>query len=515
MPGRNLSTTEKRLEKWWNSSAKTDFHLLEGISVKSTTPDGLRGIREIDLAFSYPVTVIAGANGAGKTTLLGLAALGFHAVTGHFPRGARRQPRPGEKSTYYTFQDFFFRGPGDPDITGLQVVWRYRGRPELKINKETDKWMRYERRPERPVHHFGIGRAVPAIEQGVLRTHFGGAGRAKNKGVQLSTQAVKWVAQILQRKYTGANKLSSQRYGLRQCQSGQGASYSSFNMGAGEDLLFDLIGSIDNAPDGSLILIEEVEVGIHASALRRLAEVLLEIALKKKLQIILTSHSEQFVDALPRQARILVRRIGEVHQVSASISTGYIFSELSGEAMPELKIYCEDQFAKRLIESSLAAELRTRVRVQAVGDKNTLADVAAYHVMSNEKQPCIVVWDADVTESEATGIAKKAIDKLKVKPFKYCRLPGIDVPEKSVVNAILDSDEALNFFATAANVTLTSAHSALEAALAEANHHAMPFVIAKRLGLTDAEAVTSLTQAVSRSGALDLSEISDAVSKLL
>lgn len=514
MPGRNLNKTEERLQKWWDSSAATNFPLLEGISVKSTT-DGLRGIRDIDVKFSYPVTVIAGANGAGKTTLLGLAALGFHGVTDHYPRGARRQPRRGEKSTYYTFQDFFFRGPGDPDITGLQVAWNFRGLSELRISKETDKWMRYERRPARPVHYFGISRAVPAIEQSVLRAHFGGVGRTRSKGVQLSTQAVKWVGQVLQRKYVNASKFSSQRYGLRQCQAGGGASYSSFNMGAGEDLLFDLIGSIDNSPDGSLILIEEIEVGIHASALRRLAAVLQEIAYKKKLQIIVTSHSEQFVDALPRQARILVRRIGTTHQVSTSTSTGYIFSDLSGQAMPELKIYCEDSFAQRLIESALKPDLRSRVQVQAVGDKNTLADVAAYHVMATGKQPCVVVWDADVTDAEAAGIAKKAVEKLKVKPFNYYRLPGTDVPEKSVVNAILASPAALNVFAITANVTEAAAQSALEVALGESDHHSMPFEISKRLGLVESEVVTSLTQAVSRSGALDLSYISDAVAKLL
>lgn len=514
MPGRNLSKTEDRLQKWWNSSAATSFPLLEGISVKSTA-DGLRGIREIDVAFSYPVTVIAGANGAGKTTLLGLAALGFHGVTDHYPRGARRQPRPGEKSTYYTFQDFFFRGPGDPDITGLQVAWNFRGLSELRISKETDKWMRYERRPARPVHYFGISRAVPAIEQSVLRAHFGGVGRTRSKGVQLSAQAVKWVGQVLQRKYVDANKFSSQRYGLRQCQAGGGARYSSFNMGAGEDLLFDLIGSIDNSPDGSLILIEEIEVGIHASALRRLAEVLQEIALKKKLQIIVTSHSEQFVDALPRQARILLRRIGTTHQVSSSVSTGYIFSDLLGVAVPELKIYCEDQFARCLIERAMQPDLRSRVQVQAVGDKNTLADVAAYHVLSSGKQPCVVVWDGDVTETEAAGIAKKAVEKVNIKPFKYLRLPGADVPEKSVVYAILGSTDALTHFACAANVTEALAQSALDAAIGEADHHSIPFEIGRRLGLTDSEVVTALTQAVCRSGSLDLGYISQAVTELL
>ena len=488
--------------------------MLEGISVKSTA-DGLRGIQEINVAFSYPVTVIAGANGAGKTTLLGLAALGFHGVNDHYPRGARRQPQPGEKSTYYTFQDFFFKGPGDPDITGLQVAWNFRGLPELRISKETDKWMRYERRPARPVHYFGISRAVPAIEQSVLRAHFGGVGRIRSKAVQLSAQAVKWVGQILQRKYVSANKLSSQRYGLRQCKAGSGTSYSSFNMGVGEDLLFDLIGSIDNSPDGSLVLIEEIEVGIHASALRRLAVVLQEIAFKKKLQIIVTSHSEQFVDALPRKARILLRRIGTTHQVSSSVSTGYIFSDLLGVAVPELKIYCEDQFARCLIERALKPEVRSRVQVQSVGDKNTLADVAAYHVLSSGRQPCFVVWDGDVTETEAAAIAKKAVEKVRVKPFKYLRLPGNDVPEKSVVNAILRSSEALKQFAFAANVTKALAQSTLDAVIGEADHHSIPYEISQRLGLTDVEVVTALTQAVCRSEALDLEYISHAVEKLL
>lgn len=160
-------------------------------------------------------------------------------------------------------------------------------------------------------------------------------------------------------------------------------------------------------------------------------------------------------------------------------------------------------------------ELRSRVQVQAVGDKNTLADVAAYHVLSSGKQPCVVVWDGDVTETEAAGIAKKAVEKVNVKPFKYLRLPGIDVPEKSVVNAILGSTEALTQFAFAANVTEALAQSALDAAIGEADHHSIPFEIGRRLGLTDVEVVTALTQAVCRSGSLDLGYISQAVAELL
>ena len=514
MPGRSLSSTEIKLQKWWDAATKTDYPLLEGLSVKSSA-GGLRGIREIDISFPYPVMVIAGGNGAGKTTILGLAALGFHGAADHFPRGAKRLPKDGEKSSYYTFQDFFFRGPSDPDITGLEITWRFRGLPPLPISKQTDKWMRYERRPSRPVHYFGISRAVPAIEQSVLRSHFGGGVRTRAKGIQLSAKAVKWVGKILQRKYTTAEKLSSQRYGLRQCQATGGAAYSSFNMGAGEDLLFDLIGSIDNAPPGSLIVVEEIEVGIHAAALKRLAEVLQEMALEKKLQIIVSSHSEQFVDALPRQARILLRREGNAHHVFPAVSTGFIFSDLTGVATPELKVFCEDEFARRIIEAGLAPEVRSRVIVQAVGDKNTVADMAAYHVMSASKIPCIVVWDGDVAEAEAASVCRKACERLKVTMFAHLRLPGDDVPEKLVVNAILAKSEAVQLFAVIAGVTEGHARSALEAALGEPDHHSMPFAIRERLNLEQSSVVSALAQAATRTKAVDLDYISKAIAALL
>lgn len=514
MPGRTLGPTEKKLQNWWDHATDTDYPLLEGLSVKSST-DGLRGIREIDISFPYPVMVIAGGNGAGKTTILGLTALGFHGAPNHFPRGAKRLPKVGEQSSYYTFQDFFFRGPSDSDITGLEITWRFRGLAPLPISKQTDKWMRYERRPPRPVHYFGISRAVPAIEQSVLRSHFGGGVRTRARGVQLSAKAVEWVGKILQRKYTTAEKLSSQRYGLRQCEATSGVAYSSFNMGAGEDLLFDLIGSIDSAPAGSLIVVEEIEVGIHAAALKRLAEVLQEMALEKKLQIIVSSHSEQFVDALPRQARILLRRVGDAHHVFPAVSTGFIFSDLTGVATPELKVFCEDEFARRIIESGLEPEIRSRVIVQAVGDKNAVADMAACHVLSAGRIPCIVVWDGDVTEAEAASVCKKACERLRVKEFAHLRLPGNDVPEKLVVNAILAKFEAVQLFAVIAGVTEGLARSALDAALGETDPHSMPFVIRQRLNLDQASVVSALAQAVTRTKAIDLDYISRKIAALL
>ena len=171
MPGSQLTQTEQRLKAWWQSTTtRFNYPVLSELSVRGER--GLRGIRDASVSFDYPLTVLCGRNGTGKSTILALAALAFHAPPGHQPLNAMRAPDRGSGTTYYTFRDFFYRGPGDPDTTGVEVTWRYRGSPApnpITIRKDSDKWMRYERRPRRPVHHVGIARVLPAIERRVLR----------------------------------------------------------------------------------------------------------------------------------------------------------------------------------------------------------------------------------------------------------------------------------------------------------------------------------------------------------
>jgi hypothetical protein len=130
-----LSKTEKGLLDWWKSPAKYPFPMLRSISIKGRP--GLRGIKDLSINFNYHLTAVSGKNGCGKTTALALAALGFHSPAGHKPTNARRLPLRGETSTYYTFSDFFFNGPNDPDTTGVEIGWTYDDRKELRIRKRS------------------------------------------------------------------------------------------------------------------------------------------------------------------------------------------------------------------------------------------------------------------------------------------------------------------------------------------------------------------------------------------
>jgi len=91
------------------------------------------------------------------------------------------------------------------------------------------------------------------------------------------------------RPYDEAGVMSSDRYFMRRCTSGN--SYSSFNMGAGEDILIDFLYMLQESPIGSMLVVEEIELGLHPEALISLARHLQEVIYNKKLQIIVSPYA--------------------------------------------------------------------------------------------------------------------------------------------------------------------------------------------------------------------------------
>ena len=122
-----------------------------------------------------------------------------------------------------------------------------------------------------------------------------------------------------------------------------------------------------------MIVIEEIELGLHAEAQVRLIDVLLGYCRGKRIQIICTTHSEVILDALPRQARLLIRKAGDEHEAIGNVSTRFAIYEMAGRAQPELIVYTEDRFAAVLVEEALAGPRRARIEVRDVGSNVTLA----------------------------------------------------------------------------------------------------------------------------------------------
>jgi len=515
MPGSRLNDTERHLRDWWdNTNTQFKFPILTGISVKGTP--GLRGITDFDLTFDYPLNVICGQNGSGKTTALALAALAFHAPDGHHSYQARNYNAKDLKS-YYTFVDFFFKGMGDPDITGVEIAWRYRGDKihEKKIRKQSRRWMKYETRPKRPVHYFGASRILPAIERNVLRGYFRAKG-SKYRSLQLDDDFLKIFSRILTRDYANAAITKSKKYSLRRCE--YGSTYTSFNMGAGEDTLIEMLYHLQEAPEGSLIVIEEAELGLHPEAQRKFAEELQGIAWKKKFQVITSSHSPDFIDSLPRISRILIQRTSSTtHNVVKHPTTRYAMGFLHGASQYELNIYCEDSFAEQIIKSARSPELRKRTRVIGVGGVEQVAKLCGAHVRADWSGNYSGVFDGDVDQNHAERHIRREIPhNSNGDDVNYYILPGDNLPPaKWVVKEILDDKDRLeDLRSELEEENIEIVRSYLQQLDVLEDHHGIGYELSKKLGIDQPEAENVLAKVACKKNA-KLRSLSDKVHEII
>lgn len=512
MPGKRLNDTERRLLRKWESGTELRPETLKSISINGVP--GLRGVRSLELEFRYPLTAICGRNGSGKTTVLSVAALGFHTVAGHFPRGAKLSSVSDRTNAYLTFSDFFYKGPNDPNITGVNITWNYQARDPISIIKRSEKWMHYERRPARAVHYLGISRTLPAIEQNVLRNRFN-PNRRQEVESTLNPDYMRRLSDIMGRPYSFANELSSSNYRLRTCTAS--SQYSSFNMGAGEDILIDILTVLQNTPEHSLVVIEEIELGLHPAALISFAKHLQEIMLEKSLQVILSTHSREFLDAIPSQARVLLQTGIESHDIIYAPTTHFAMSTLSGHAEPELFIYCEDDVAENMIRKSLSANQRRRTKILAIGDKAELARQALFHVRTNLSQKHLVLWDGDVQDTEVTTWLRKFSNNNneQIQQVSFGFLHNMQVPEQQLVN-ILNSESGREEFKNGFSFdTLADAESLLTEILSLPEHHDIPYRVAQRTNICEEDALKTLINCAHRTDRSNFDQISHMIERAL
>ena len=130
--------------------------------------------------------------------------------------------------------------------------------------------------------------------------------------------------------------------------------YSEAFAGRGEFAAVKLVHKIHNAPNGSLVLLDEPEVSLHPGAQIALKEYLLEQIQKKHIQVVISTHSRHFIDGLPDCAIKLFEETdtSQVH-VTNSCHPLIAFGDIGIQRKTEEKaiIHVEDTAAKSIIES--------------------------------------------------------------------------------------------------------------------------------------------------------------------
>lgn len=198
--------------------------------------------------------------------------------------------------------------------------------------------------------------------------------------------------------------------------------YSEFHFGAGESSIIRIVTAIELLPEGSLILIEEIENGLHPIATRRLVEYLIAAAERRRIQAIFTTHSDDALTVLPQDA-VWSCLEGATQQGKLSIKT---LRAISGKVDTALAIFTEDNFAKFIIEATIREFLPDhydQIEAHAVsGDGNAVRIHRTRLVDPSAKYRSLCVIDGDSQQAEDQKIG-------------VFRLPG-GQPEAQVFNDV-------------------------------------------------------------------------------
>ena len=362
-----------------------------------------------------PITAFCGLNGTGKSTLLQLAATAYR--------------RPGGEPGRYYIASFIVAGTLDPApyAVGATAEFGYwqedRSPRKLSVTRfELGKrWTGYKRQPARTVYFAGMGLYLPRIELWDFAMR-----NARTLQV-LSTEAFPddartWVERILGGHYDAMDRNTIKH--PRQAQKivtavRSGVRYSEANMGWGEGRVQHFVQQLESLPEKSLILLEEPETSLHQSAQFELGRYLIDVCIRRKHQVFLTTHAERLLASLPSASRIyLDRSCGTLRPING-LSSAQAASLMANAGTKALHILVEDSVAQAVLREILrrvdSAFLRT-VDIHPVGDKDAIQ--RTMHTLAAAELPLAAVRDAD------TG-ANPQQDMFS--------LPGTQPPEKEIL----------------------------------------------------------------------------------
>ncbi len=320
----------------------------------------IKGFSNQIVRLDFPVTALIGPNGGGKTTVLGAIACAY------------KETKPGK---------YFPKcGKYDDSMQNWKIEYKL---IDKKINSKTEisrvaifnnyKWTR-DNLLSRQTLSFGISRTLPATERRELKSFANGRFVMPHEKIDsIEEDVCAYVGKILDKDISKFQRIESSDNTKINVLSGmtkQGGRFTEFHFGAGESSIIRMVSQIEKCDENALILIEEIENGLHPLAVRRLVEYLIDVAIRRKVQVIFTTHSEEALKPLPAKAIwVCANENNEIFQGKLRIES---LRALVGEVPSELVVYVEDVFAQRWVEAVLSF------------DKNITSDTVVVYPMEGD-----------------------------------------------------------------------------------------------------------------------------------
>lgn len=365
-----------------------------------------------------PVTAFCGLNGTGKSTLLQLAAVAYKNTAGYPRRYVKNFIIAGklDQSPFTTNASVRFEYVQAAAVGGVLPT------KSVTVSRGNAKWTGYKRQPERRVYFAGVGLYLPRIEEWDSATRHASTLSIQDT-VALSTAVKDKISQILGTAYDSAteNHCKMKQRSQKVVTVGRNTvAYSEINMGCGEGRIYHIVRILEELPDRSLVLLEEPETSLHPSAQQNFGMYLVDVCIRRRHQIFLTTHSEYLLRALPSTSRIYIDRLssGKVRQIPG-ITTAQAVSLMTGGHDRALHILVEDGVAAialtEIVRRADPTFLRT-IAIHPSGDTRTIQNVMV--ALGDTGLPVAAVRDADKGAHPSQNIF---------------RLPGTLPPEREIL----------------------------------------------------------------------------------
>lgn len=174
----------------------------------------------------------------------------------------------------------------------------------------------------------------------------------------LSNETVDTISNIIGKHYSTIrvieHTLFDNKPGTTVLLKGESTEYSEAFAGSGESAIVIAIDKISRANPNSLILLDEPETSLHPGAQKKFREYLLEKIKRDKHQIVLATHSPNFVESLPQNAiKLLIPGVDEKITIVNETEPEAAFSSIGFDSGSQIFVYVEDPLAKVLVESVL------------------------------------------------------------------------------------------------------------------------------------------------------------------
>ncbi len=318
--------------------------------------ESFRHIPSLDLEFKFPVTVVTGSNKSGKTTvLLSIACSHFEFKKRNYTNGKL------ERQTWSDVLKFTDHDAQNEDWTyhlriksGSKTEWK-RGQRKA----DTKKWNGLGKKESQikgvNVVYLDLDRILPARHHSPVlhkkaKTAVGAAVATAKADQKFIEECLSYVLEENYSLKKLADHLGRDLFGFSAA-----SRYSSYNSASGEDVLSRILIDCVGAPKHSLILIDELELGLHPKVQRRLMDVIFEISVRDQKQFIVTSHSATVISCVPDKARVFIESKDGTSTPICPISINAALSKMDSEDYPLVDVFCEDDVAKWILQKAMGA----------------------------------------------------------------------------------------------------------------------------------------------------------------